>query len=99
MKGLKTLQYNRSEIISFYELTEAQQIEAVNMTDRECAENDSYVIYETGTTEEALPLSMFMRTDDCKNIHGIYGLTYGSAYAVTLSRSGDSAIVSYQVVP
>jgi hypothetical protein len=82
--------YDRSDIVSFYELTEDQQKENISLLDQQIAEDTSYVILKN----EALPLCMFMRTNS-KFIHGVYVISNTSAYTVTLSRCNSEAVVAY----
>lgn len=89
----KVSKYNRSEIVSFFELTDAQQADVLTYTDVEDAEGAQYVIFEYKSGENrALSLSNFMRSDG--RYHGIYGTSYFSAYGVILSRCGSAAIVA-----
>jgi hypothetical protein len=88
---MKTTTYQRSEILSFYDLTEAQQLEAVDSLGADGAQEASYVELEG----DALPLCMFVRTGNTLRRHGMWGVSYFSAYFVTLSRCGSEAIVEY----
>lgn len=89
----KVSKYNRSEIVSFFELTDDQQTDVLNYTDIEDAEGAQYVIFEykSGITR-ALSLSNFMRSKG--RYHGIFGTSHFSAYGVILSRCGSVAIVA-----
>lgn len=90
----KVSKYNRSEIVSFFELTDHQQTDVLNYTDIEDAEGAQYVIFKyVDGREEALSLGNFMRADRGR-WHGIYGTSYFSAYGVILSRCGGAAIVA-----
>jgi len=82
--------YERSEIYSLCDLSEAQQKEQIDLLG-EAAEDTSYVMLRG----EALPLCMFMCTGG-NFIHGYYTATNTSAYIVTLSRSNDCAVVAYR---
>jgi len=57
--------YNRSEILSYFELSEKQQNDVLDCYYNEVseAENDSFVIFESNKPENntALPLSQFIR--------------------------------------
>ena len=83
---IMTRNYERTEVISFYDLTEDQQINALDYDDS--AEDVSFVLFEG----EPLPLNMFMRTDGL--FDGIYGMSYFSAYFVKLSSCGSMAVVA-----
>jgi hypothetical protein len=87
--------YNRSEILSFYELTAEQQEDILCSQEPEQAEQDRYVIFKgESKSSAALPLSMFMRTDRSKIWDGIYGTSYFSAYFIKINRSGDGALIA-----
>jgi hypothetical protein len=89
----KVSKYNRSEIISFFELTDDQQADVLNYTDIEDAEGAQYVIFKyVDGTEEALNLSNFMQAGG--RWHGIYGTSYFSAFGVILSKCGSAATVA-----
>lgn len=84
--------YNRSEILSFWDLSDSQQIEALNdSNDQQHAEERSYVEYQ----DEILPLDMFMRLEG-KVWDGIYGQTAFSAYFIKLSKCGTGCVVGYR---
>lgn len=80
--------YQRSPILSFYEMNETQQQIATNQTE-ELAAEDRYVLWNN----EPLPLSMFLRTNSSG--HGIYSLTAFSAYFIYINRTGEEATVVY----
>lgn len=87
-----TSYYNRSEILSFWDLSDEQQIEALDSAnDREHAEERSYV----ECNGEILPLDMFIRSSG-KVWDGIYGQTAFSAYYIKLSKCGTGAVVGYR---
>lgn len=89
----KVSKYNRSEIVSFFELTDHQQADVLSYTDVEDAETAQYVIFKyVDGREEALSLGNFMRAGG--RWHGIYGTSYFSAYGVIISRCGGAAIVA-----
>ncbi len=89
----KVSKYNRSEVVSFFELTDDQQADVLNYTDIEDAEGAQYVIFQYADgTEQALSLGNFMRAGG--RWHGIYGTSYFSAYGVILSKCGSAAIVA-----
>jgi hypothetical protein len=87
-----TRKYNRSEVISFFELTEDQQALIIdNYYDEiEDAENDSYVLLDE---ETPLPLGSFMRIENSV-WSGVYGTSYFSAYYIKLSKCGTCAVVA-----
>lgn len=89
-----TRTYSRSEIVSYYDLTEAQQSEVIDTYYDTAAEadEDSYVILE----DSPLPLSMFMRTDKNNFTHGIYSTSAFDGYFITLAKSGDCATVAHK---
>ena len=84
-----TYYYERSEIYSFYELSEAQQLSASDELGVDAAGDTMYVVFNS----VALPLCNFIRTGS-KFIHGVMGLTNTSCYTVTFNRSNDAAIVA-----
>ncbi len=90
--------YNRSEILSFYDLPDKMKEDVLSnyYQEQEDAENDSFVIYEAKKSEynAALPLSMFMRTENCKHWDGIFSTSYFSAYFIKLSKCGSMAVVA-----
>lgn len=93
-----TTKYNRSEIVSFFDLTERQQSDVMDCYYQEMseAENDSFVIYEASKPEynAVLPLSQFMRTNKPSIWDGIYGTSYFSAYFIKISKCGTSAVIA-----
>lgn len=82
--------YQRSEVYTFYDLSEHQQKQAISLTDQETAENNSYVLW----SDEPLPLSYFMRIEN-PLFHGQYGLTAFSCYFIRLNETGCYATVVY----
>ena len=92
-----TSNYNRSEIYSFFDLSEEQQNEALNNSnDQEHAEERSYIIYNHIQGDEVLPLDMFMRLEHSKLFDGVYGQTAFSAYFVKLNKSNDEVLIAYR---
>ena len=89
--------FNRSEIISYFELTDKQKSDVLDCYYNEVseAENDSFVIFESNKPENsaALPLSQFIRSNG-KLWDGIYGTSYFSAYFIKLSKCGTMAVVA-----
>lgn len=93
-----TRNYNRSEIYSYYELTETQQkqvIEDFSMSEAE-AQETSFVIIKFHGKADALPLSMFLHQGGNNFTHGIFSDSYFSGYFVTLNKSNDEAVVAYK---
>ena len=93
--------YNRSEIYSFFDLSDSQKENVLNNMTNEEAENDSFVIFKGKKFEDVLPLSMFIRINYGSNVNnkpnfwdGIYGTSYFSAYFIKLSKSGGSCVVA-----
>lgn len=82
----------RSEIVSFFDLTEAEQDAILQEVEIEEAEQEMYVFSEG----EPLSLANFMRTGNKARRHGVYGLSAFSAYFVTLSKCGTVAVVTYE---
>ena len=94
---MKTAKYVRSDIVSFFELPIPEQGKFVADSDQEHAEQDSYVLDPCDDTNATyLPLSMFMRLENNRVKHGVYGQSYFSAYFITISRDGTQATVSYE---
>ncbi len=97
-----TTSYNRSQIISFFELSEEQKQDIRNnyYDELQDAENDSYVMFdEQDGKETALPLGMFMSTNlhtmKASNFtHGIYSTSAFDGYFITLSRRNDECIIA-----
>lgn len=94
---MKTIKYNRSSILSFYDLTDSQQHQQSEEYGEEIAEGSQYVIFNGEDGEEVLPLHMFIKCESFALMHGVYALTAFSAYCITLSRCGSEAIISYRV--
>lgn len=87
---MTTIQFNRSEVLSFFELSEDQQKDMVSSYDQELAEESQYVILG----EQALPLHMFeLIRPASKMWDGVYGTSYFSAYFIKLSRDNSCALV------
>lgn len=87
-----TSHYNRSEILSFWDLTDEQQAAAISdANDIEHAHERSYV----ECNGEILPLDMFMRSGG-KVWDGIYSMTAFSAYFIKLSKCGTGCVVGYR---
>lgn len=93
--------YNRSEIYSFFDLSDSQKENVLNDMTNEEAENDSFVILKGKKFENILPLSMFMRINYGSNVNnkpifwdGVYGTSYFSAYFIKLSKCGSCCVVA-----
>lgn len=84
---MRATHYTRSDIYSFFELSDAQQAEHADLQESMFVDSPLY-------PGESLPLCNFMRTDGGR-IHGIYGTSYFDAYGITLSRCGSQAVVSH----
>lgn len=95
-----TAAYNRTGLISFFELSAQQQADVINdAPDILAASQDTYVMFdEKDGTETALPLSSFMRAPIGNTGHykGVYGTSYFSAYVLYVSKRGSEAVISYQ---
>lgn len=81
--------YQRSEILSFHELDDKQQLIAIDLLD-ERAEHDRYVLYK----DEPLPISMFLLANNGL-FGGVYSLSAFSAYFIKINKTGDQATVCY----
>jgi hypothetical protein len=90
-----TTKYNRSEILSFFDLTEAQQEKVKSIHDYDGIEESSFVIHE-GKEQDILPLSMFMRCDKNNFTHGIYSTSIFDGYFLTFNRSNDEAVIAHK---
>jgi hypothetical protein len=91
-----TKNYNRTEILNFYELTSYQKAEILQDMEISEAEQKSYVIIKEDENETALPLDMFIRTEKNNFTHAIFSLSYFSGYFLTLSRCGTQAVIAYK---
>lgn len=88
-----TSSYLRSQILSYYDLTDKQKQDAHDYMN-DLAEESSYVLCPTDP-EGILPLSLFMKYDGGL-WHGVMGLGYFSAYYIFLNRTAEEAVVSYR---
>ena len=97
-----TTKYNRSEVLNFFDLTEAQREDVISCyyKDEKEAENDSFVIFEAKKPEynAALPLSQFMRINGKSIWDGVFGTSYFSAYFIKLSKCGTIALIAEKCV-
>lgn len=93
-----TRNYSRSGIFSFSELDENLQMDVKSnfCFEDSDAHSTNYVLIEFEGEKEALPLSMFMRTNNNNFTHGIFSLSYFSGYFLTLSRCNTEAVISYK---
>jgi hypothetical protein len=88
-----TRNYQRSEIYSFFDLSEEQVKQILDYyNNEEEAQEDSFVILNN----EPLPLSQFMRTTNNKFTHGIFSDSYFSGYFITLSKDCQDAVIAYK---
>ena len=88
-----TRNYQRSEIYSFFDLSEEQVKNVLDYYNNEKeAQEDSFVILNN----ETLPLSQFMRTYNNKFTHGIFSDSYFSGYFITLSEDCQEAVIAYK---
>jgi hypothetical protein len=92
-----TRNYNRTEILSFFELSEREQSEVLNdfsmeISDAECTQ---YAIILENGQSTAIPLNMFMRTNG-NFTHGIFSDSYFSGYFLTLSKCGTQGVIAYK---
>lgn len=93
-----TRNYNRSYLFSFSELSEDQQRDVMHNYFDELSDAHStlYVISRFKEMKEAVPVSMFMRTDRNNFSHGIFSDSYFSGYFITFSKCGQEAVVAYK---
>ncbi len=93
-----TRNYNRSEILSYYELSDDQQQQVMNDFCDELIDLETFqfVISEFKDQKTAIPLGMFMRTYNNNFTHGIFSDSYFSGYFITLNRDHSEAVISYK---
>jgi len=100
-----TTNYSRSQIYSFDELTENEQLEIMNTQGFELSDchSTSFVkLIRTNCTNpvnnvpEFLPLSMFMRVDNGKFTHGIYSTSAFDGYFVTFDRHNEYCVIAHK---
>jgi hypothetical protein len=84
---MKTAHYTRSDVYSYFDLSEAQQSEHAEL-------QDSFFVDDPCSPGESLPLCNFVRTNGGR-FDGTYGMSYFSAYGVKLSACGTQAVVAY----
>ena len=90
---MKTSSYHRSKILSFFDLSKTEQDTCImESNDAQHAEERSYVRFDN----DLLPLDNFIRLDNRKVWHGVYGMTAFSAYFIRLNKSNDEALVAYR---
>ena len=97
---MATYRYNRSEVYSFFDLSESDQAELIEGLDSvddaseiEEIENASYVALNFPDGQRFYSLAECMRTDGGR-FDGVIGLTNTSANGVKLSRCGTEAVVA-----
>ncbi len=92
-----TSSYNRSYFFSFNELNEKQQqwIKSTYFDEDSDCHSDTYVIHHRNK-DEPLPLGMFMRTDNNRFTHGIYGTSAFDGYFITISRDNQECVIAHK---
>ena len=87
---MKTIHYNRSEIYSFFDLSETEKAEVISnyFCDISQAEEDSFI----RCGKDVLPLSMFLRCEGSR-WDGNYGTSYFSGYFIKFNEYGDEVTV------
>ena len=90
-----TINYNRTNLYCFFELSDTQQAEILEKFNFSVsdAEDTLYIIFEA--EDMALPLSAFLKTGG-KFTHGIFSDSYFSGYFLTLSKCGTSGTIAYK---
>lgn len=91
-----TKSYNRTAIFNFNELPVNLQSEILEYMELSDAHSTGYVILKEKEEKTAIPLSMFIRTNNNNFTHAVYGLSYFSCYCLTLSRCGTEAVIAYK---
>lgn len=93
-----TRNYNRSYLFSFTELSDDQQKDVLsNYFDELSDASDTlYVVSKFKDQKDAIPVSMFIRTDKNNFTHGVHADSYFSGYYLTLSRCGQEAVIAYK---
>lgn len=91
--------YNRSEILSFFDLSEDQQAQALDSRDQEKAEETSYVLFNYPNRTEVLGLDMFMSFGiggGKKNPiwDGYYCNCFFAAYFIKFNQSNDGVLIA-----
>lgn len=91
---MTTARYNRSTLISFFELSETQKQDVLGYMELEDAEETSFVELDFINSEsEAIPLSMFMLTNG-GIWDGYYTITNTSAYFIKFNKSNSEALIA-----
>lgn len=85
--------YLRTQIVSFYELTEAQQAQQIEEYGIELSEESQYVANPT-YDGEVLPLHMFLRNEYKGKYYGVYGTSYFSAYFLYFGKDGEDCVIA-----
>jgi hypothetical protein len=93
-----TRNYNRSYLFSFNELSDDLQRDVMRnyFDELSDAQSTQYVISKFKDQKDAVPLSLFMRTDGNNFTHGIHADSFFSGYYITLSRCGQEAVIAYK---
>lgn len=89
---MTTVHYNRSQILSYYELTEDQQLAVMNDYCLELfqAGEESFVL----CNEHVIPLGMFTRIENSKVWHGSYATSAFTGYLIRINRTNEFALVA-----
>lgn len=94
---MQTSFYFRSPVLNFFELSFEEQIlvgQEMDYLSPSELEEQNFVIDKE--RNEILPLSNFMRIDKPGIFCGVYGQSAFSAYFITLSKCGESAVIAYK---
>lgn len=94
-----TTSYNRTEVITFYELSEEQKKDILenHSYSEEDAEEQMYVMFDGHAGKEiALPLGVFIKTENNKFTHGIYSTSAFDGYFITFDSKFESAIIAHK---
>ena len=87
----------KSKILSFFELSESEQIEIIRCYDYEGynPDEDSFVEFKYKDDGiEAIPLSQFMRIQSGGRYHGSYCTSNTGGFCIIINRCGDGALIS-----
>lgn len=93
---MKTIKYCKSEIYSFFELSNSMQNSYLALLGPEDA-GDSMYIDDPMNIDNKLCLSEFLRFERPGLFDGYFGLSYFSAYYIKLNSCGDGCLVAYKV--
>ncbi len=84
--------HKRGDIVSFFELTEEQQNDALAYNGDNGAQEGSYLV--TGETmNDYYNLDLFTLSEG--RYHGVMGVTNTSATGIILSNCGDQAVIQH----